>query len=74
MIATAAIAAMLAAIAIVTTYDRRIAAIFVGSAAVVFVLLRLVARADHGAGPPPAAAAFDRCCGSPSPISTGRAR
>jgi putative ABC transport system permease protein len=41
--ATASIVAALAALAILTTYDRRIAAVFVVAAAVVFLLLRLVA-------------------------------
>ena len=41
--ATAVIAALLAVLAILTTYDRRIAAIFVASAIAVFALLRLVA-------------------------------
>ena len=41
--ATAVIAAVLAVLAIQTTYDRRIAAIFVASAIAVFALLRLVA-------------------------------
>jgi putative ABC transport system permease protein len=43
VIATAAIVAVLAMLAIFTTYDRRIAAIFVIAAAVVFLLLRLIA-------------------------------
>jgi putative ABC transport system permease protein len=43
VIATAAIVIILAALAIETTYDHRIAAIFVVSAAVVFGVLRLVA-------------------------------
>jgi len=43
VIATIVIAATLAALAIQTTYDHRIAAIFVAAAAAVFVLLRLVA-------------------------------
>jgi putative ABC transport system permease protein len=41
--ASAAIVAMLAALAVFTTYDRRIAAFFLAAAAAVFVLLRLVA-------------------------------
>ena len=41
--ATAAIAAVLSALAIFTTYDHRVAAIFVAAAAAVFVLLRLIA-------------------------------
>jgi len=41
--ATAVIVAVLAAVAIVFAYDRRLAAIFVGAAAVIFVALRLVA-------------------------------
>ena len=41
--ATASIVALLAALAILTTYDWRIAAVFVVAAAVVFLLLRLVA-------------------------------
>jgi len=40
---TAVIVAVLAAVAIVFAYDRRLAAIFVGAAAVIFVALRLVA-------------------------------
>jgi putative ABC transport system permease protein len=43
VVAAASIVAFLAALAILTTYDHRIAAIFVAAAAVVFVLLRLVA-------------------------------
>jgi putative ABC transport system permease protein len=43
VIASAAVAAALAALAIVTTYDHRIAAIFVASAIGVFVMLRLLA-------------------------------
>jgi len=41
--ATAAIIAVLAALAVFTTYDRRIAAFFLAAAAAVFLLLRLVA-------------------------------
>jgi putative ABC transport system permease protein len=41
--ATALIVAFLAALAILTTYDRRVAAIFVIAAAVVLLMLRLVA-------------------------------
>jgi len=41
--ASAVIVAMLAALAVFTTYDRRIAAFFLAAAAAVFVLLRLVA-------------------------------
>jgi len=40
---TAAIVALLAALAVMTTYDRRVALFFVVAAAVVFVLLRLIA-------------------------------
>ncbi len=43
VIAAAAIVALLAALAVVTTYDRRIAAIFIASAVGVFLMLRLVA-------------------------------
>jgi putative ABC transport system permease protein len=43
VVATAAIIAVLAALAIDTTYDRRIAAIFVAAAAAIFILLRLLA-------------------------------
>ena len=42
-IATAAIVALLAALAVMTTYDRRVAMYFVVAAAVVFLLLRLIA-------------------------------
>ncbi len=42
--AATAIVALLAAVAIVTTYDRRIAAIFVAAAIGVFLALRLLAR------------------------------
>jgi putative ABC transport system permease protein len=45
VIATAAIAAVLAALATTTTYDHRIAAIFVASAAGVLAVLRLLALA-----------------------------
>jgi len=41
--ASVAIVALLAALAVFTTYDRRIAAFFLAAAAAVFVLLRLVA-------------------------------
>jgi putative ABC transport system permease protein len=41
--ASAAIVAVLAALAVFTTYDRRIAGFFLAAAAAVFVLLRLVA-------------------------------
>jgi putative ABC transport system permease protein len=41
--ASAAIVALLAALAVFSTYDRRIAAFFLAAAAAVFVLLRLVA-------------------------------
>ena len=44
IVATALIVAALAALAIFFAYDRRLAAIFVGSAAVIFVALRLIAR------------------------------
>jgi putative ABC transport system permease protein len=44
MAAAAAVALLLALLAIVLAYDRRIAAIFVAVAAAVFVLLRLVAE------------------------------
>jgi len=43
VIATASIIAALAALAIVFTYDHRLAAMFLGSAALIFVALRLVA-------------------------------
>jgi putative ABC transport system permease protein len=43
IIATAVIAAVLTVLAVQTTYDHRIAAIFVASAVAVFALLRLVA-------------------------------
>ena len=43
VVATAAIVALLSALAIFTTYDRRVAVFFVIAAAVVFLLLRLVA-------------------------------
>jgi putative ABC transport system permease protein len=42
-IATAAIVALLATLAVTTTYDRRVAMYFVVAAAVVFLLLRLIA-------------------------------
>jgi putative ABC transport system permease protein len=45
VIATAAIAALLAALAIVTSYDPRVAAYFVVAAALVFLALRLIAQA-----------------------------
>ena len=41
--ATVAIVAVLAALAILTTYDHRVAAFFVVAAAIVFLLLRLIA-------------------------------
>ncbi|MGC2132841.1 MAG: FtsX-like permease family protein, partial [Xanthobacteraceae bacterium] len=43
VVATAATVALLAALAVMTTYDRRVALFFVVAAAVVFVLLRLIA-------------------------------
>ena len=43
VIATARIVAPLAALAIVTTYDHRVAAIFIVAAAIVFLVLRLIA-------------------------------
>ncbi|HEY2529589.1 MAG TPA: FtsX-like permease family protein [Xanthobacteraceae bacterium] len=43
LIATALIVAAFAALAIFTTYDRRIAAVFIASAAAILVILRLVA-------------------------------
>ncbi len=43
VVATAAVAILLATLAILLSYDRRIAAIFVASAAVTFVALRLIA-------------------------------
>jgi putative ABC transport system permease protein len=48
VIASAAVAAALAALAIVTTYDHRIAAIFVASAIGIFVMLRLIAMLTMG--------------------------
>ena len=45
MLGTAAAIALLAGLAVVLAYDRRVAVIFVGSAAAVFVGLRLVALA-----------------------------
>jgi putative ABC transport system permease protein len=45
VIATAAIAALLAVLAIVTSYDPRVAVYFVIAAALVFLLLRLIAQA-----------------------------
>ncbi|MFZ0527253.1 MAG: FtsX-like permease family protein, partial [Xanthobacteraceae bacterium] len=43
--ATGAIVGLLAVLAVITTYDRRVALFFVLAAAVVFVLLRLIATA-----------------------------
>jgi putative ABC transport system permease protein len=48
LIATASIVAVLAALAILTAYDRGLAAIFVASAAVIFLALRLVAMLTMG--------------------------
>ncbi len=45
VVATAAIVVLLAGLAVVTTYDRRVALFFVAAAAVVFVLLRFIAMA-----------------------------
>jgi putative ABC transport system permease protein len=45
VIATAAIAALLAGLAVLTSYDHRVAAYFVVAAALVFLLLRLIAQA-----------------------------
>src|SRR6202035_1016567 len=44
VVATAAIAALLAALAIVTSYDPRVAVYFVIAAALVFLLLRLIGQ------------------------------
>jgi putative ABC transport system permease protein len=44
VVATGAIAALLAALGIVTSYDPRVAAYFVIAAAVVFLMLRLIAQ------------------------------
>ncbi len=44
VIATAAIAALLAALAVITSYDPRVAIYFVIAAALVFLLLRLIAQ------------------------------
>ena len=44
VIATAAIAVLLAALAVFTSYDRRVAVYFVIAAALVFLLLRLIAQ------------------------------
>ena len=49
-----------AALAVLLAYDRRIALIFVGAAAAVFLLLRLVAVGADGARAPRAARALDR--------------
>jgi putative ABC transport system permease protein len=46
---TALIVASLAALAVLFAYDRRLAAIFIGSAAVIFVALRVVATLTMGA-------------------------
>ncbi len=48
VIATASIVAVLTVLAILTAYDRRLAAIFVASAAVIFLALRLVAMLTMG--------------------------
>jgi len=48
LIATVSIVAVLTALAILTAYDRRLAAIFVASAAVIFLALRLVAMLTMG--------------------------
>ncbi len=48
VVATAAIVVLLAALPVVTTYDRRVALFFVLAAAVVFVLLRLIALGTMG--------------------------
>jgi putative ABC transport system permease protein len=44
VVATAAIAALLAALAVVTSYDPRVAVYFVIAAALVFLMLRLIAQ------------------------------
>ena len=71
---TAAAVAALAALAVLLAYDRRVAVIYVGTAAAVFVLLRLVAALLMLLAAPRAARALDRACAWRSPISTGRAR
>ncbi len=43
VLATASIVAALATLAVLSAYDRRLAAIFIGAAAVIFIALRLVA-------------------------------
>ena len=53
--ATAAAVAMLATLAVLLAYDRRVAAIYVGVAAAVFILLRLVAGLLMCGGAPRAA-------------------
>ena len=59
VVATAAIVALLAALAVMTTYDRRVALFFVVAAAVVFVLLRLIALGTMALAQPLAAPALD---------------
>ena len=59
VIATALIVAVFVGLAIAFAYDRRLAAIFIASAAGVFVALRLVADAHHGDGAALAAYALD---------------
>ena len=74
MIATALVLAALVAVATLLSYDRRIALIFVGAAAAVFVTLQAVALRADGDRAAAAACARPPRCGSPSPTSTGRAR
>ncbi len=57
-----------------TAYDRRLATIFVGAAAIIFVMLRLVALLTMALARRLPRPRIDALCGSPSPTSTGRAR
>ena len=60
VVATVITVAALAGLAILFSYDRRLAAIFVGSAGLVFIALWLIAHVDYGDSAPLATRALDR--------------
>ena len=74
MVASALVVAVLAAVAVVLSYDRRIAAIFVACAAAVFVDAACRRAAADGARAAAAAHPRRPRCGLRSPTSTGLAR
>ena len=72
MIATGLIIAALAALAVLAAYDRRLAAMFVVSAAVDFPGAAARRGADHGARAPAAAAALDAAAACRRQYSSAR--